>query len=402
MGDSVGGGSDKARKSFSEFAEKMQADVSKQVGVLTGLVGAVVGVVGTFTVFLNIGRKVGEMLFNNGERVKTFGEEAEITAGKLGVAASSAAIFAKALEIDPDLRPVYEEYERLSAEADELSNRIAAVANGVSSAVAAAANEARIKRRNELRAEAGELAAILGAAQNEAQERTERERKQALIAGADAERDARISALQDQLRAELALVEQGEVDKTEAILLAEQERNESILSLSKDATESQVRDLQRLQELSDAYTRAKLANAEREKEAAQRARQAEEESARQAADAAEDALAESFQDRLNQIQREGLSQFDREAAAIRDEIADLREQRAELADPESVAVLEQLVSALNDKLDQLRRESKEQMAQQARDITEGYRRVTEEQFARFGLDQIFQQLAIVAQNTRPD
>lgn len=67
----------KIDNSFSGMTERLQANVSKQVGVILGLIGAVTAAVGVFTLFVNIGRKVGDMLFDTSKSADLLAESIE-------------------------------------------------------------------------------------------------------------------------------------------------------------------------------------------------------------------------------------------------------------------------------------------------------------------------------------
>ena len=57
-------------RSFSGMTERMQVNVSKQTGVILGLIGAVTAVIGVFTTFFAIGKKVGDMLAGTAEAAR--------------------------------------------------------------------------------------------------------------------------------------------------------------------------------------------------------------------------------------------------------------------------------------------------------------------------------------------
>jgi hypothetical protein len=64
-----------ASSSFADAAINVQSSVSKQVGAITGLIGAMTAVVGVATLFYNIGKKIGDVLFDTTPKVERYKAE---------------------------------------------------------------------------------------------------------------------------------------------------------------------------------------------------------------------------------------------------------------------------------------------------------------------------------------
>ncbi len=60
----------KAGNSFSAMSDRITGAIGKQIGAFTRLLGSVTLVVGVFTLFLAIGKKVGDMLFRTADTAK--------------------------------------------------------------------------------------------------------------------------------------------------------------------------------------------------------------------------------------------------------------------------------------------------------------------------------------------
>ena len=373
------------KRSFSQVAESLQQVASRQVGVITGFAGVVAAMAAVGVGAFKMGRALRRALED--AKAKEFRDDIDGISESLSRSTRSAAQFGQ--NISPgvqamrDVRAATTDAEQaLIAQAEQLVRnrslleKLADTARfGVDGFLGAQSSIAQ-KAEQEL-AEIGEVG---GDALSKASKAAAKDTEQLL-------QDVRRS-IKDTLEP---------VSEFEALNRRVNDQVRELESRLGSSSASQREDIeaavQALRDLQKEVGRRAVANSYKEaEEATKRVRE-------EASDQAEALRQES-----EAIRRAALEPVEQQVLAVQDRIAELQDKLGTTSEglPDLRDAIVALIQANNEQLQQLRRESKEQMAQQARDITEGYRRVMEEQFNRYGLDQIFQQLAIVAQNTRPE
>lgn len=109
FGKDVSNSTKQAGDSFSAMTEKLQSDVSRQIGAITGLIGSFTAVVGVATLFVNIGRKVGETLFAQASQAERLKKELDKLPEAYGRAAT-----AYATQAAEGIREIAEESEQVA------------------------------------------------------------------------------------------------------------------------------------------------------------------------------------------------------------------------------------------------------------------------------------------------
>jgi len=383
IGDSAERSSKKARRSFGELSEELQTTASRQVGVITGFAGiaAAIGAVsiGSF--------KMGQAIraaFDNA-RADKFRESVEGSADAIDdVAAGLRAV-------GQEQKPVADSFRAVLETARETNKAIA------DQAQAAVENRNIFEQLDDtlrfgLDGFFGSRSTILDEASAEL-ERTGKAQARAL-------RDARDAAARanDELLESAQRSIRDTLDPPTELQTQYREISEDIAQLEArlaDASEGQkqrfrdtIASLKELQNELSRRTLVDIAQAEQERLAE--------------IDREVQQRAQALRDEAETIRREALDPIQQQVLSAEDRIGELQELLQDNPASELKDAIVAAITAQSEKLDQIRRESKEQSEAQARAIVDGYERVTEQQLSRFGLDQVFSVLSIVAQNTRPD
>ena len=383
IGRSADGSAKRARRSFSELSEELQATASRQVGVITGFAGIAAAIAGVSIGAFRMGRAIRNALTNT--------KADEFRDAISGSARAVRDVTRGIQTLQQEQGPVAQSFESVLRTSRETSEAIAEQARqAINSRNAFEKLYDLFTRGSE--GFSGEASIIMEEARREL-DSVGRATRQGLRAAVEASNRANdellesvSQSMQDVLMPPTELeVRLRAVDEDIARL---QERLADASESQKQRFRDAIESLEEFKfQLSDLFA-AEEAEVQQQKL---------------------DAVAKETQQRVQQlraeaadIRRKSLDPVQQQVSAVEDRIGELGELLNDNPAAEIRDAIRELIAANNEQLQQLRRESKEQMAQQARDITEGYRRVMEEQFNRYGLDQIFQQLAIVAQNTRPE